>query len=251
MKQSTHNGKSRSLRIRILLVVFVLFCAACVQALAAGSVLNWGSSGQTVKEVQQKLINWGYMEGSADGIFGAKTYDAVVKFQKNNGLTADGLVGRDTYRALGLMKYAGDAPAQNNSNAGGSGSGGSNNQNQDAVSNSDEVNLLARAIFAESESEPYTGQVAVGAVLLNRVASPDFPNTLSGVIYQGKALESVSNGRFGKSLPDECIRAAQDALSGWDPTYGCLYFWNPAKSVNPWIWTRQIVVQYGNHVFGK
>ena len=120
------------------------------------------------------------------------------------------------------------------------------------VSNNDDVSLLARAIFAESESEPYIGKVAVGAVLLNRVESSSFPNTLSGVIYQSSALESVSNGRFNASSHnEECIRAAKDALNGWDPTYGCLYFWNPATATSSWIWSREIVVQYGNHVFGK
>lgn len=118
------------------------------------------------------------------------------------------------------------------------------------VSWNDQVNLLARAIHAEAEGEPYVGKVAVGAVLLNRVKHSEFPNTLSGVIYQNRALESVSNGRMNSAAGKESRKAAQDALNGWDPTYGALYFWNPSKKVSKWIWTRKIVVQYGNHVFG-
>ncbi len=119
------------------------------------------------------------------------------------------------------------------------------------MSYNDQVNLLARAIHAEAEAEPYIGKVAVGAVLLNRVKNSQFPNTLSGVVYQGSALESVSNGRMNSSAGQESRKAAQAALNGWDPTYGSLFFWNPYKKVNKWVWTREIAVQYGQHVFAR
>ncbi len=119
------------------------------------------------------------------------------------------------------------------------------------VSYRDQLWLLSKAIHAEAEAEPYVGKVAVGAVLLNRVNNSQFPNSLSGVVYQSKALESVGNGRMNTQPSTESRKAAQDALNGWDPTYGALYFWNPYKKVSKWIWTRKIVVQYGNHVFGK
>lgn len=116
----------------------------------------------------------------------------------------------------------------------------------------DELELLARTIAAEAEGEPYIGQVAVGAVILNRVRDPRFPNTISGVIYQPHAFESVSNGLIWRRTPStEARRAAQDALNGWDPTYGSLFFWNPYKPVSAWIWSRPIVIQYGNHVFAR
>ena len=119
------------------------------------------------------------------------------------------------------------------------------------MSYDEKVTLLSRAIHAEAEAEPYIGKVAVGAVLLNRVNHSEFPNTLSGVIYQGGALESVSNGRMTTASGQESVKAAQDALNGWDPTYGALYFWNPYKPVNKWMWTRTITVQYGDHVFAR
>ena len=194
-----------------------------------------GSSGEVVRDVQQKLKNWGYYNGLVDGVFGSKTKDAVMLFQRRNGLRVDGVVGNETFKALGLMKYVGS-----------SSSGSGNTGPADS-----ELMLLARAIHAEAEGESYIGKVAVGAVLLNRVNHKDFPNTLSGVVYQGLALESVSNGRFAEyDAAQESIRAAQDAINGWDPTSGCLYFWNPVTSTSAWIWTRTIVVRYGNHVFG-
>jgi len=115
-----------------------------------------------------------------------------------------------------------------------------------------DVYLLARIIRAEAEAEPYAGKVAVAAVILNRVRHPGFPNTIAGVIFQPGAFESVSNGRFWSLLPNkESIKAAYDALHGWDPTYGALFFWNPAKMVSKWIWSRKIIARIGKHVFGR
>jgi N-acetylmuramoyl-L-alanine amidase len=200
--------------------------------------LSWGSSGSAVREVQQRLSNWGYYTGPIDGIYGATTYKAVLDFQRKNGLPVDGVCGAGTFNALGMPSAAGSsAPA--------------GYQPTKGVSVSGDTMLLARAISAEAESEPYIGKVAVGAVLLNRVSNPAFPKTLSGVVYQGRALESVANGRVNSEPNDDSVRAARDAINGWDPTYGCLYFWNPSKPVSAWIWTRKIVVQLGAHVFAK
>ncbi|MFO7318195.1 MAG: spore cortex-lytic enzyme [Limnochordia bacterium] len=202
-------------------------------------VLRWGSTGQAVSTLQWRLQQWGYYHGRIDGVYGAETYRAVVNFQRKNGVwPADGVVGEKTWRALGLYHaVAGTAaPAVP---AGTS-----------AAARSDELELLARVVAAEAQGEPFEGQVAVAAVILNRVRDPRFPNTLSGVIYQPHAFESVTNGLIWRRTPtDEAYRAARAALNGWDPTYGAIFFWNPSKPVSPWIWTRQIVARIGNHVF--
>lgn len=206
-------------------------------------VLRWGSTGQAVRTLQWRLQQWGYYDGAIDGVYGAATYRAVVNFQRKNGVwPADGVVGANTWRALGLY----------NAVAGGgqSGSTSSASGGQSAVTRSDQLELLARVIAAEAQGEPFEGQVAVGAVILNRVNDPRFPNTLSGVIYQPHAFESVTNGLIWRRTPsDEAYRAARAALNGWDPTYGAVFFWNPSKPVSPWIWTRQIIARIGNHVF--
>ncbi|HEY8391607.1 MAG TPA: cell wall hydrolase [Capillibacterium sp.] len=109
--------------------------------------------------------------------------------------------------------------------------------------------LLARLVHAEAEAEPYSGKVAVAAVLLNRIESPRFPNTLAGVVYQPLAFESVANGRIYTNPSSEAIKAAGDAINGWDPTGGALFFWNPSKPVSRWIWSRRIIARIGKHVF--
>lgn len=231
-------GHRHAWPVRVLLLLLCLTLLTGMFMLereeaALAAAYKVGSSGTAVREIQQRLKNWGYLDGTVDGVFGTATKNAVIAFQKKNGITADGIVGNQTLELLGLTQYM-------STNAGSNTGGG----------DSDQVTLLARAIHAEAEGEPYIGKVAVGAVLLNRVEHKDFPNTLSEVIYQSLALESVSNGRFNSYAGEESIRAAKDAINGWDPTYGCLYFWNPATATSKWIWTREIVVQYGNHVFG-
>ncbi|MBE7091519.1 MAG: spore cortex-lytic enzyme [Clostridiales bacterium] len=192
-----------------------------------------GSSGSTVKTIQQKLKNWGYYTGAVDGIYGSKTRAAVVYFQRKNGLTADGIVGNKTLAALGM---------KTGSSTGGT-TGGS-------FSSSD-VYLLAKIIHAEARGESYTGQVAVGAVILNRVKNPSFPNTISGVVYQKGAFTAVSDGQINLAPNASSQRAAQDAINGWDPTYGCLYYYNPAVATSKWIYSRPVVVTIGEHVFCK
>lgn len=204
--------------------------AAYAQSVDA-AVLKRGSRGEDVKTVQRKLQRWGYYSGSVDGIYGSATEKAVRYFQSKNGLTVDGIVGRKTYEALGMMQQA-------------SVSGGGS----DSYTNSDTY-LLARCIYAEARGESYTGQVAVGAVVLNRVASPDFPNTIAGVIYQRHAFTAVSDGQINLTPNDTALSAARDAMNGWDPTGGCLYYYNPVTATSDWIFSRETVITIGKHVF--
>lgn len=197
------------------------------------AVLKEGSRGSDVKAVQDKLRRWGYYTGSVDGIYGPKTKEAVKYFQRKNGLTADGIVGKKTFEALGMMEQA---------NAGGSQSSGNGYTNSDTY-------LLARCIYGEARGESYTGQVAVGAVVLNRVRSSDFPNTISGVIYQKHAFTAVSDGQINLTPDQTAINAAKDAMNGWDPTGGCLYYYNPVTATSEWIFSRETVITIGKHVF--
>ncbi len=191
---------------------------------------RFGSSGEEVFKIQQRLLSWGYYNGEVDGIYGSATTAAVKKFQQKNGLTADGVAGAATLAALGL-------PTGSTSASGG------------ASANESNVYLLARAINGEARGEPYTGQVAVGAVIMNRVRHASFPNTIAGVVYQPGAFTAVSDGQIHAEMTDSCIRAARDALNGWDPVGGAIYYYNPRTATNKWIRTRPVVMTIGKHVF--
>ncbi len=184
-----------------------------------------------VKTVQTKLKRWGYYTGSVDGIYGAKTKAAVKSFQKKNGLTADGIVGPKTAAALGMTLSSSTTKTDNSS-----------------ISNSD-LNLLAKCVHAEARGESYVGQVAVAAVILNRVKSPDFPNTIAGVIYQPWAFTAVNDGQINLSPNQTAFNAARDALNGWDPTYGALYYYNAKTATSKWIYTKTTTITIGNHIF--
>lgn len=209
---------------------------ACVET----AVLRQGSKGGEVKELQRRLKMWGYYSGAVDGIFGKGTLDAVKYFQRKNGLTPDGVVGKATYTALGMNESA---------NALDGNKGNSNNNNSSSQYTSSDLYLLAKCIYAEARGESYTGQVAVGAVILNRVRSSAFPNSISGVIYQKNAFTAVSDGQINLSPDKTAMNAAQDAMNGWDPTYGCLYYYNPAVATSSWIFGRKTVTTIGKHVF--
>ena len=209
--------------------------AACLLAVClAGGMLatcvsasyKRGSSGETVKQIQTKLKEWGYYDGTVDGVYGSSTEKAVKYFQEKNGLTADGKAGQKTLDALGI--YGQQAAA-------GSGSG-------------DEA-LLARLISAEARGEPYSGQVAVGAVVLNRVDHPSFPNSISGVIYQSGAFSCLYDGQFDEPVADSAYKAAKEALAGADPTGGAIYYFNPVTATNKWIWSRPEIITIGKHRF--
>ena len=199
------------------------------------AIVNAKSSAQDIKLVQKKLKNWGYYTGSVDGIYGSKTKAAVVKFQKRNGLVADGIIGNKTLKAMGISSSMLSSGSGSSSGAG-------------KYSNSD-VQLLARLIHAEARGEPYKGQVAVGAVVLNRVKSSSFPNTISAVIYQPYAFTCVNDGQINLSPNSTAVNAAKDAMNGWDPTYGCIYYYNPKIATSSWIFSRPTVVTIGRHVF--
>jgi len=221
--------------LAVLLVVCVVSTLLFVTVTSADAeVLKQGSTGAQVKTVQTKLKNWGYYTGSVDGIFGPKTVAAVKYFQRKNGLTEDGVVGAKTAAAMGITLSS--SSSSSTSSAGGT------------YSSSDSY-LLAKCIYAEARGEPYTGQVAVGAVILNRVRSSKFPNTIAGVIYQPYAFTCVSDGQINLTPDANAKKAAQDALNGWDPTGGCLYYYNPATATSSWIWSRTVMLSIGKHNF--
>ena len=223
--------KIRYIRAAVLTLACICLLLAFLPAQAA--TYRQGSQGETVRTIQTKLKRWGYYSGSVDGVYGAKTVKAVKYFQRQNGLTADGVCGAKTLAALGIS------------------SSGSSSTSTSASRN-DDFTLLCRMISAEARGEPYTGQVAVGAVILNRVDHPSFPNTVAGVLFQPGAFSPVADGQFYKvTITDSARRAAQDALNGWDPTGGAIYFYNPAKSTSKWIFSRPVVLTIGEHVFAK
>jgi len=213
---------------KLLLALIVLFAVniviiTVVQTLDADAAsFKRGSSGSTVTKIQQRLSNWGYYSGSIDGVYGSRTESAVKRFQQKNGLEPDGVAGPATLTALGLP----------------SGTSESNN-----------VALLARLISAEARGEPYSGQVAVGAVVLNRMEHPSFPSTMSGVIYQKGAFTCIDDGQFNEPVADSAYDAARDALSGWDPSGGAIYYFNPVTATSKWIWSRPLIVTIGKHRF--
>jgi len=213
----------------------VLCCAlalCCLVSSGQAVTLYWGLQGENVRLLQQKLRQYGYMSAPADGVFGQETYEAVVYFQRKNGLKADGVAGEATLAALGLNLGSG-------SGAAGAGSSSYNSN----------LKLLARLVYSEARGEPYLGQVAVAAVVLNRVKSASFPNSVSGVIYQSGAFDVVANGQINLSPNETALRAARDAMNGWDPTGGCLYYYNPAKVQSSWIWSRTVYTVIGKHCF--
>lgn len=211
-----------------LAILFALniFIIALAQS-ASADLYKKGSSGQLVTQIQTRLKNWGYYDGVVDGIFGSRTEAAVRWFQQKNGLSVDGHVGNQTLAALGI------------SPSGGGGGGQS----------SGDLYLLARLISAEARGEPYVGQVAVGAVVLNRVEHPSFPNSVSGVVYQPGAFSCLDDGQFDQPVSESAWRAAQEALNGYDPSYGAIYYFNPSTATSRWIWSRPLIVQIGCHRF--
>ncbi|MBQ3494033.1 MAG: spore cortex-lytic enzyme [Clostridia bacterium] len=216
-------------KVIISLVLAVLLCFGI-----AGSVYSFYAvsnppsiavaSVSVNKQVQQKLKDLGYYKGAIDGIIGKQSKAAIKNFQRDYGLVVDGIIGPKTLSALGLSSSSG------------------------GYSSSD-LYLLAKCVHAEARGEPYTGQVAVAAVILNRVESPQFPNTISGVIYQPWAFTAVHDGQINLEPNQSAYNAAKDALNGWDPSYGCLYYYNPQTATSKWIWTRKTVVTIGKHVF--
>ena len=196
---------------------------------------KYGSRGEEVRTIQTKLKRWGYYNGNVDGIYGSGTLAAVKKFQQKNGLTVDGIAGTKTLQAMGIYNSSGNSSSSNSSSS----------------TNSNDLNLLSRLVYGEARGEPYTGQVAVAAVVLNRVKNSSFSNTVAGVIYQKGAFDVVSDGQINLTPNDTAKKAAQDALNGWDPSNGAIYYFNPSTATNKWIWSRPMTVTIGKHRFCK
>lgn len=218
---------SKHVRIISFLLTLLLLLPAMQESSAA--IVAMGSRGEKVALVQQTLKEWGYYTGDIDGVFGRGTYQAVIAFQRKNGLSVDGRVGSATAAAMGLSLSGGALSA--------------------SLHRESELSLLARLVSGEARGEPYIGQVAVAAVVLNRVRDAAFPNTISGVIFQTGAFDAVWDGQFDMEPTDSAIRAARDAMNGWDPTDGCLYYYNPRTATNAWIWTRTVQLTIGDHAF--
>ncbi len=217
--------------IKALCVLLLAAILVLPAAVPARETVYYGSSDtKTIKQIQTKLKNRGYYDGEVDGIFGYKTETAVKKFQEENGLTVDGKVGNQTFAALGMSPSSPES--------------GSSSSPEDK-----DVMMLARCINGEARGEPYTGQVAVAAVILNRVEHEEFPDTVAGVIYQSGAFDAVMDGQINLTPSESSIRAAKDALNGWDPTGGAIYYYNPETATNKWIRTRPIITTIGRHVF--
>lgn len=184
-----------------------------------------GSRGKEVEAIQKTLKEYGLFNTSVTGYYGTQTEAAVRRFQKARGLTVDGIAGPQTLKALGIS--IGTIPSATQAN----------------------INLLARIISAEARGEPYEGQVAVGAVVLNRIEHPSFPDSLSGVIYQPGAFTAITDGQFNEPVADSSYKAARDALNGWDPSGGAIYYYAPAKTSNKWIRSRPVIKTIGTHLF--
>lgn len=226
-KSKTACARRGAAKPRIIAACLLLAAMLC-SALDASAAVAWGSRGSQVILVQQKLSQYGDYKGAVDGVFGQSTYEAVVRFQRRNGLNADGVVGNATAAALGVTLT---------STTGASSLGDG------------DVYLLARLVNGEARGEPYVGKVAVAAVVLNRVRSAYFPNTISGVVYQAGAFDCVADGQINLTPSSDSLRAARDAMNGWDPTGGCIYYYNPSTATSSWIWSREVRLSIGAHAF--
>ncbi len=214
---------------KLLIILFVFVAIICIIYPTVQALSKYGSNGEEVRQIQTKLKNWGYYNGSIDGIFGSKTLAAVKSFQRKNGLTVDGIVGKKTLAALGITTSSNTGSSNNNTN----------------------LNLLSKLVYGEARGEPYKGMVAVAATVLNRVSDSRFPDTIAGVIYQSGAYTCVSDGQINLSPDSTARKAAQDAINGWDPTSGCIYYFNPNTATSSWIWSRTQVMTIGKHIFCK
>ena len=216
-----------------ILLLNTLVLAFAQSALAVS--YRQGDSGSAVTTIQTKLKRWGYFDGPVDGIYGSKTSKAVRSFQRKNGLTADGVAGPATLKALGMEQTSQNSGSSQTGSSGGNASG--------------DVALLAKVISAEARGEPYDGQVAVGAVILNRIAHPSFPNTLAGVVYEPGAFTCMVDGQIDQPIASSAYQAARDALNGADPSGGAIYYFNPVTATSAWIWSRPLLTVIGKNRF--
>ena len=225
-KQKKSFKKFKRIFIFAIIIMFGFVLGGTLYAVgysSATQVTTVATTSQN-KQVQQRLKELGYYNGAIDGIFGSQTIQAVKNFQRDYGLVVDGIVGKNTLAQLGLSSTS-------------------------STYSSSDIYLLAKCVHAEARGEPYVGQVAVAAVILNRVKDPNFPNTISGVIYQPWAFTAVNDGQINLEPNKSAYNAASDAMNGWDPTYGCIYYYNPTTATSKWIFSRQVVITIGKHVF--
>ncbi len=234
MKKVLNNRSKNAILIILLIICITSFLSYNIffreDTNSSYALSKYGSRGEEVRQIQTKLKRWGYYNGNIDGIYGSQTLSAVKWFQSKNGLTIDGIAGPKTLAAMGIYS---------------SSTGGT------TTNSSSDLNLLARLVYAEARGESYTGQVAVASVVLNRVKSSSFPNTVAGVIYQKGAFSVVDDGQINLTPNATARKAAQDAINGWDPSYGAIYYFNPNTATNAWIWSRPVTVIIGNHRFCK
>jgi N-acetylmuramoyl-L-alanine amidase len=209
-----------------MLIIATLINTSCTVAYAA---IKKGSSGDEVKEIQKRLKNWGYYKGAIDGTYGSGTVDAVKVFQKAQGIKVDGIVGTETANKMGIQLKGDD------------GGGGRNDKG--------DVYLLAKVVYGEARGEPYKGKVAVAAVVLNRVESSLFPNSISKVVYQKNAFSIVADGQINYTPDQEALKSARDAMNGWDPSNGAIFYYNPDKTKNEFIRSRKVITIIGSHKF--
>ena len=233
MKKFSPSGAN--FRFLALILIFAVACTGIIIVTQiekttenVSALSRFGSRGEEVRQIQTRLKKWGYYSGAVDGIFGTQTQKAVRYFQQKNGLTVDGIAGPKTLAAMGISSSSGSGTYSSN-----------------------DIYLLAKVIAAEARGEPYTGQVAVGAVVLNRVEHPSFPDTIAGVIYQTGAFSCVTDSNWNVAPTDTAKKAAQDAINGWDPSGGAIYYYNPGKTSNSWMFSRPVIVVIGNHRFCK
>lgn len=231
MLKKIKNINKKAIICILILIISGITSLILLKSNTVEALSKYGSRGSEVTQIQTKLKRWGYYKGNIDGIYGSQTLEAVKYFQRKNGLTVDGIAGPATLKAMGI--YSSSSTSGSTSN------------------NSSNVNLLSRLIYGEARGEPYTGQVAVGAVVLNRVKSSSFPNSIAGVVYQSGAFDVVSDGQINLTPNATAKKAAQDALNGWDPSYGAIYYFNPSTATNKWIWSRPMTVTIGKHRFCK
>jgi N-acetylmuramoyl-L-alanine amidase len=232
--ENKQNNENKFFRILAVSLVLCLILSAVSQAALGDRTLSQGSKGSEVKDLQRRLEQIGFQVGKTDGIYGKSTTAAVKRFQKSRGIKADGMAGEKTIAEL--KKLTGESTTYSGKKLG--------------LKNTD-VQLLAHCIYAEGRGEPYLGQVAIGACIMNRIKSSKFPHTIAGVIYQPKAFSAVDDGQINMEPDDQAVRAAREAMNGSDPTGGALYYFNPAKTSNKFVWSRPQIKTIGKHIFTR
>jgi len=242
----------------------------------SNQVIQRGATGEDVIELQARLQFIGFYTGKIDGVFGWGTYWALRNFQNDYGLPIDGLAGKDTkaklvnasqyhkgyvreqlnlgrnfthYGGIDLNKQTTPGTGKNQATPPKADTNRPSAGNTPAGFSQNDIQLMANAVYGEARGEPYEGQVAVAAVILNRVNSASFPNTVSGVIFEPRAFTAVADGQIWLTPNDRAKEAVLDAINGWDPSGNALYYFNPVTATSAWIWTRPQIKQIGKHIF--